>query len=244
MNMCKPKTRIRWLTVLSLVVLVVAAAAPAAADGSSEPAYVIQLEENGDARVTVTMTFDLETDDERDAFRTLENDADARNDARDRFAERLSSVAADASEATGRDMTVQDASIDVSTDDDGNVGLVTLSVAWTNLAAQQDGRLVVTEPFASGFESDRPFTVRGPDGHRLDGASPSPDDEETNAATWDAGADLSGFEATFAPAEDSGTSVTNTGDDRGNTDVDVPGFGLVAMLVALVGVAALATRQH
>lgn len=237
-------------TVLVAVVtaLVVSAAVPASAapanattQATAQPSLVVQLQEDGSARVAVTLTYDLETDDEQAAFGTLRNDSDARTDARDRFRSRMASVAGDASDATGRDMSVTDAAIDLAVSDDGSVGVVELSVTWTNLAATRDGSLVVTEPFASGFEPDRRFTVRGPDGYGLASASPSDDDTAANAATWSAGADLSGFETTFEPT--SGGSDGAAGGD-GSGGVGAPGFGVGLALVALAAAAlALARRR-
>lgn len=228
-----------------------AASVPAAAQTAAEASFDVQLRDDGSARVAVTMTFDLDTDDERAAFRTLQNDSDARATTRDRFERRMASVASAASDATGRDMTVDDAAIDLATSDDGSVGVVELSVAWTNLAATtDDGRLVVTEPFASDFTTDRPFTLRGPPGYRLASAAPSPAGTADGAATWSARSDLSGFEVVFEPTGDGGTETTavdgTPADDEtpaGDGGFDVPGFGVGAALVALLAGLALVRRR-
>lgn len=232
---------------VTVALVLVAAAVPATATAEStstqssvQPSFVVQLQDDGDARVTLTLTYDLDTDDERDAFRTLRNDSDVRTDARERFASRMAAVASDASNITGRDMSVSDATIDLATSDDGSVGVVELSVAWSSLAATEDGALVVTEPFASGFEPDREFTVRGPDGHELASASPSADDAAANAATWSAGSDLSGAEVVFEPASDGDDG--SAGDD--GSSLGAPGFGAGLALLALAAAAlALARRR-
>ncbi|PSQ10426.1 hypothetical protein BRC93_09425 [Halobacteriales archaeon QS_5_70_15] len=147
-------------------------------------------------------------------------------------------------------MTVSAASVDLSTADDGTTGLVELSATYEGLAAVEDGRLTVAEPFASGFETDYRFTLRGPDGYRLADAAPEPAAVEDGRATWAAGSDLSGFEATFVPesgaaAENSdGTSGTDgtTGDASSG---DGPGLGPVAVLAALaVATAGLVARRR
>lgn len=214
--------------------LIAAAVAPmGAAQQDASPSFVVALAEDGSARITLTMTHDLESDEERAAFRSLENDSATRADARDRFRSRMASVASDASNVTGREMSVSDPAIDLRTADGGSVGVVELAVSWSNLAAQRDGALVVTEPFASGFEPDRRFTVRGPDGHELASASPSAENTDANVATWRAGADLSGFEAVFAPTEG--------GDGSG---IGAPGFGPATALVALAGAALGLARRR
>ncbi len=69
----------------------------------------------------------------------------------------MQTVVDQASNETGRSMTVTDASVDVESSN--GVGAVTLSVAWENLAAVEGDQLTMTEPFASGFEPNRTFTV-------------------------------------------------------------------------------------
>lgn len=247
-----PTTHTRLAVALVAVTVVLSVVAPAAAGAptaeETTPSLVVDLHEDGSATVTLVQTYDLETDDEKAAFESLQDDQQAREEAKTRFEDRMSSVAADASQATGRQMSVSDPSIDLRTVD--GVGVVELSVTWSNLAAERDGRLVVSEPFASGFEPDRQFTVIGPDGYQLDGATPSPDQAGDASATWSAGTDLAGFEVAFAPAEDgTGDDAGETGDDASET-VDtgdagerVPGFGVGAALVALAAVALLAWRR-
>lgn len=230
------RSRVAVVLVAVAVVLSVVVA-PATADASTAeettPSLVVDLHEDGSATVTLVQTYDLETDDERAAFESLQDDEGAREEAKTRFADRMSDVAADAAEATGREMSVSDPSIDLRTTD--GVGVVELSVTWSNLAADQDGRLVVTEPFASGFEPDRQFAVVGPDGYELDGATPAPDESGETSATWGAGTDLRGFEVAFAPAGDGGTGT--------EADEGIPGFGVPAALVALAAIALLARRH-
>lgn len=239
--------RVRYgLVALTVTLLVAAAGAtPAAANGDASPELLVELQADGDADVTLTMTFDLDSDDERDAFRSLENDEQARADARQRFGDRMAAVAASAANETGREMSVTDATIVVSTSDDGHVGVVSLGVTWRNLAATGDGRLVVTEPFASGYQPDRPFTVRGPDGYELAEVTPAADGEGPNAATWESGADLSGFRASFAPAP-GGDGGSSAGSDGGSDELvpGAPGFGAGAALAALAGTVALVVRRR
>lgn len=236
----------RKRTVLVAVLLVAAAAvatvAPVAAHEGHEvgSSFVVDLNRDGSARVTLALAYDLETDDERTAFRTLENDSEARADARERFRERMASVAAAASEATGRDMQVSDPAIDLSVTDNGSVGVAELSVTWTALAATGDGEVVVTEPFASGFEPEGEFRLQGPDGYTVERATPSPDGRMGNALTWQSGTDLSGFTVTFVSTGGDGSS--GEGDILGG--VSAPGFGPVAALAALVGAALLWTRRR
>ncbi|WP_254768697.1 DUF7345 domain-containing protein [Salinilacihabitans rarus] len=221
------------------LVLLAAVATPAAAQtgtqaqlttDTTEPAFVVALHEDGSADVTVTMTYDLT--DENAAFESLRNNSTVQQNAAETFAERLRSVAANASEATGREMSVSDPSISLSTADGGSVGVITLQVRWHGLAAVDGDTLHVSEPFASGFTPERPFTLVEPDGYELTDATPEPADTTADGATWAAGTSLEGFSATFEPS----TASTSGGDA-------LPGFGPVAGLVAVSAGAALLARR-
>lgn len=210
-------------------------AAAVEAGDATQPAFVVALQPNGDATVTLRLTYDLDSDDERTAFRSLENDSDTRATAGDRFRDRMASVAAAAENATGRDMAISNASVALETVD--GVGVVELSVTWTGLAATQSGTLVLTEPLASGFQSDRPVVVKLPDGYSVDSVTPKPAERANGSLTWSADTNLEGFELVA-----SADGATSTG-QSGPAGVPVPGFGLLAALLALLATVALLGRS-
>ena len=216
-------------TLLVTALLVTAATfAPASTAASpSGGAVTVDLDADGSATVAVTYAFDLDAEDQREAFAALREDGEIRADARERFEARMANVAADASAETGREMSVSSPTVDATIED--GVGVVRLSVEWANLAAVEDGRLVLSEPFASGFESDRPMTVRVPEGYEIETVDPAPNDGDRTRATWNAGTDFDGFEL-----------VASEGGE-GGADADQPGFGPLAALVA-IGAALLARR--
>jgi len=133
-------------------------------------------------------------------------------------------------------------------------GDVTLSATWNGLAAVEDDTLVVTEPFASGFEPDRRFYLVGPDGYELESATPDPDERGDGYLAWEAGSDLDGFEV-VASAVDGGSEdgITNGSDDEGDDgsgdgtatpDENGPGFGPLVALLALVAAAVIAGNRQ
>lgn len=234
------KEKIAWVVVAVMVVATVAT--PVAAGSDAEPSLMIDLREDGSADVVLTLTYDLNSDDERDAFRTLENDSDTRTQVRKRFADRMANVAASAENATGREMRVSDATIAVYTSEDGDTGIVELGVRWDGLAAVEGDRLVVTQPFASGFETDRRVVFVPPEGYELVDATPEPATEDGRVA-WSPGTDLEGFEATFAPADGASSDATTAGgesDESESASSEVPGFGVGLGVVSLVAAALLA----
>jgi PGF-CTERM protein len=220
----------RLVGVLLCVLVLSATTAPAAAASHDDERFRVALDTEGNADVSVTYAYDLETDGERAAFEELASNETARQRLATRFENRMGAVADGASSETGRDMTVGDATVETA-DDDG-VGTVTLSVRWENLAAVNGDRLTVTEPFASGFEPDRRFVVEAPDGYAVASATPAPSASDDGRASWAAGSSLSGFEL-VATADDAGDGSTGDG----------AGFGSLLALAALAG-AALLARRH
>jgi len=223
------------LAALAAFVVLGAVAAPVAgtqtATGDSaagDTTLVVDLAEDGDATVTLRLTFDLDREEERRALERLRENRTAIATA---FEEQMRAVAARTAEETGREMAVTSA--DVAATTEGSTGVVELSVAWTGLAAVEGDRLVVSEPFADGFEPAGRFEVRAPEGYVLAESTPSAATSTETTATWEAGSSLDGFEATFVPADATSTSL--------------PGFGAPAALLAVAivaGTTALLARRR
>lgn len=210
------------------------AAAPAAASEHPAEEFLVELDSEGNADVAVTYTYDLETDSEQAAFEELRTNESAQEERVTRLRNRMGSVAAAAANTTGREMSIEDASIDVSTTNGGDTGVVVLSVTWNSLAVVEGDRLVMTEPFASGFEPNRSFTVQWPDGYGAGDVAPAPATSTETSVTWDAGTELEGFSLTVTePSANSGSSPT---------DGTGAGFGVIAVLAALAAVL-LTTRR-
>lgn len=230
--MTTPTARVACLVACTLLVAAVAAA-PAAGHGEPRAEFLVDLDASGDATVHVTLTYDLHSEAEREAFRELQGNETAQADAAERFENRMAAVAADASDATGREMAVADADVEIVETVDA--GLLTLSITWEGLAAVDGDRLTVTEPFSSGFDPEMAFTVVAPEGYEIVSATPEPSDRLQTKASWDRNASLDGFEAVAGPSGDG-----DAGDD--GTDGVGAGFGVATALGALLGGALLAAR--
>ncbi|APW99043.1 hypothetical protein CHINAEXTREME_15235 [Halobiforma lacisalsi AJ5] len=218
-------------------VLVTPVAATTGIEDPDESTVHVAVETTGDATVSLVTVYELSDETERAAFESLENDESAQHELRDRFAERMASVA----DGVGEDgaTTITDESIDVRTE--GERGIVTVSVTWTDFAETDGDTLVVAEPFASGFEADQPLVVAGPDGSTIERVSHEPDEESEHRASWDAGTDLSGFEMAFSleGVDTEADGETETGAGAGDK---LPGFGVGVALVAIVAGVGLARR--
>lgn len=189
---------------------------------AEETSFVVALEADGDATVTLRLTFDLDREAEQ---RALERLRENRTAIATEFREGLRAVAAGAAEETGREMRVPAADVSISTE--GRTGVVELSATWVGLAAVEEDRLVVGQPFADGFEPPGRFEVRGPEGYVLASTTPTAPTTADAAASWAAGSSLDGFEAVFVPADAASDSSSQP----------LPGFGFAAGVLAIAVVA-------
>lgn len=232
----------RLIGVCLCIALVSSLAAMPAAAQPDEEQFLVELDAEGNADVSMTFAYDLDSDDERAAFEALRENTTAQTASIERFENRVTAVADDASAATDREMSVRSADIELYRS--GDVGGVVLSLQWTNLAALDGDRLTVTEPFASGFDPDRPFAVVLPDGYDIATTTPEPSSVDDSTVTWDAGVTLDDFE--LAAEADAGTGdagADDTSPDEDDTE-DAVGFGVVTAVVSLLSVAALAVRRR
>ncbi|WP_436344602.1 DUF7345 domain-containing protein [Natronorubrum sp. FCH18a] len=221
------------LLLVSAFALPVAASSPNSGESVEESAVHVDLDADGDATVSLVSIYDLTDPNERDAFETLREDESAQEELLDRAADRFDSVATNAEANVEREMTVSAESADVSVSDDR--GIVTLSVNWEGLAAVEDDTLVVTEPFASGFDADRSLVVTAPTEATIGSSTPEPTTQDETRATWDAETDLDGFELTVSGA-------TTASDDASD---GTPGFtGGVALVAVGITVASLAANRR
>ncbi|RJX43310.1 hypothetical protein DM826_06805 [Halonotius aquaticus] len=121
-----------------------------AAEGVAEPTttFELALQPDRSADWTVTVTYDLRTDDQQAAFADL---AAAYRDGEAEFgpsASLYANLAARASEATGREMSVENPSYDAVRR--GTTGRLELSFTWTNfLADAGEERLIFNDALST-----------------------------------------------------------------------------------------------
>ena len=214
------------------------AGAPAVLADSGETAgeLIVEPSPDGSVETSLVLPYDLRDDDDADGFTSLAEDEAAQDELRDRFETRMQTVAAATDELVDRDVSVSDATIELETDEAAATGTVTLSITWAQLAVLEDGSLVLTEPFASGFQSDHRVIVIAPDGYQFQSVAPSPTESGDRAAQWAGGTDLDGFEVVMDPVDAETDDATV--DDSENHE-SLPGFGLLlgmgSILVAIAG---------
>lgn len=185
-----PDTWLRPLLAWTFVGVVVAAAAWGTVTGQQEgsavsPGVTIQVEPSGDATWTVDNTVALATESARAAF-----DETASNETRK---ERLlantvglyRAVASGASERLDRRMRVEATAISLRRE--GSTGVITVTFRWTRFARIEDGRLLVGDAFAGGFElaANQSLAIPPPDGYELDDHNVSTGEVDDGVVTWE-----------------------------------------------------------
>lgn len=206
------------------------AGAAAAADTQQESAFVVDLQSDGDATVTLVVPYDLASDAEQQAFEELRENP---TEITDPFEQRLSGIAARTAAETDREMRVGDAQADFETSD--GVGIIRVSVEWIGLGGVSGNEVTLSEPFASDFQPDRQFVIHPPDGYTLTAASHEPADSTADAVRWSSGTSLAGFSTTF------------TGSDAGAVSETLPTplpAALLGGVVLAVGYAVQRRRKH
>ncbi|MFB6292729.1 MAG: hypothetical protein ABEH60_00520 [Halonotius sp.] len=164
----------------------------AAADTQQGSAFVVDLQSDGNATVTLVVPYDLTSDAERQAFEELRADPTAITAP---FEQRLSRIAARTATDTDREMRVGDAHADFETS--GGQGIIRVSVDWIGLGNVSGNGVTLSEPFASGYQPNRPFVVHPPSGYTLTETSHEPAASTADAVRWASGASLAGFSTTF-----------------------------------------------
>jgi hypothetical protein len=223
--------RVAAIFLAGALVLGLLAGTVAAQETRTEPALVVDLSADGSGELTLLITRNLSTEAERTAFDAIRTNETIREQVHARFAARMDRLANATSAAVDREVSLTDTTIDFATTADGATGVVTFTASFDQLAAVGGDRLVLTEPFASGFAIDRPVVVELPDGYVLAESSPTATRAD-GTLTWDAGTDLTGFELDVR----AGDSVTGT-------PTSTPGFGHLAGLFATVSAVLLSRRE-
>ncbi|WP_435178161.1 DUF7345 domain-containing protein [Halorussus sp. AFM4] len=218
----------------------------------SEDAFVVSVSDDGDAEVSLVTTFNLTADAEKRAFERFRRNETERRTLRQQFAGNLRHVIEAVDNRTERDMGSANPSVTVTTAGNGTTGVVAVTVTWRNLAAERDGSLVVEQPFASGFRTERTFVLRAPDGYAFAEVTPTADTNRDATATWTANSSLDGFRAVMqstdegleqSSAESDGEPQPRTSEETADgASGSMPGFGVVAAFAALVASVVLALR--
>ncbi|MES3516249.1 MAG: hypothetical protein PPP58_01155 [Natronomonas sp.] len=196
----------------------------------------IDVEESGDAVWEIEYRSRLATEEDEQAFEDLQADVEANPDEyRERFEERMESTAAEAAQATGREMSITEMTVQAERRQlPQEYGVLTYRFRWSNFAAVDDGRLVVGDAIEGLFLDDETtLLLSWPETHRLADTSPTPTETRERAVVWSGPIDFGSGEPRVTLEPEGGASTLPSGLVLG---------GALAAVVA--GVAALLYRRR
>jgi len=223
------------LAVSLLVLLAATGATGAQTDDPATEAMIVDVQETGDATVTLTVPFDLTVDDERAAFEEFSSDESRQQRLLDRYETRLANIVSETNTRTDREMAVTEPQIEAETDGSDTVGVVRVTVTWEKLAATDGEQLRISAPFDSGFETDRTLVIEPPEQYRVTAATPQSSSDD--GTLWESDRQLDGFEVSMEPTADPGSESTGS-------DGSGPGFGVLAGVVAVGALLLLARGRR
>jgi hypothetical protein len=147
------------------------------------------IDADGDARWTIEYRVALDDGNTTEAFESLQRDIERNtSDYREQFASRMRSTVASAENATGREMAVENVTVEATTSPlSGEYGVVRYGFDWVGFAAVVDDQLAAGEALAGLFlDADTRLTFRWPEGYVVDlvEPEPEPDREGENSVTW------------------------------------------------------------
>ena len=213
----------------------------------------IDVRSDGDAAWRVEYRVRLESDNETAAFRSIQRDVRNNSSAfAAPFARRMRATAADAENATGREMAVENVTVTATIEQlPQEYGVITYRFVWTNFAARDGDRLVVGDAVSGLFLDDRTtLSIAWPGAYDATSVTPAADERRASAAVWIGPTTFEADEPRLvvAPAEET-TAVTegradpDGGDGRGATDSTTPAagtFGSRVPWIPLIGLVVVA----
>ncbi len=128
-----------------------ASALQTATDEPPETVFAINLQSNRDAEWVVTIEYELETDDQREAFSAIAADfEDGSAPAGGLSVDLYENMAGLASTETGREMVIDD--VDRTSSLDSETGTLRLSFTWSEFLEEDDEKLVFNDALNSPDE--------------------------------------------------------------------------------------------
>jgi hypothetical protein len=194
--MDRPSVPSRGFLAVALAVLLCSSGVAAGAGFSSlqtgdvetdSVALEADIDADGDARWTIEYRVALDDENTTEAFESLQRDIERNtSDYRGQFASRMRTTVASAENATGREMAVENVSVEATTSPlSGEYGVVRYRFDWVGFADVANDQLAAGEALAGLFlDADTRLTFRWPEGYVVDLVEPEPDREGENSVTW------------------------------------------------------------
>lgn len=201
----------------------------------------VDVQEDGDATWRVEYRVRLATENETEAFESLQQDIAANESAYlSDFSNRIRSTVAAAENATGRNMTAREFNVSARiTQLPQKYGVLTYTFTWTNFAVVDGDRLVVGDALAGFFlDSETTLAVGWPASYDATSVSPEPAERQSDAVVWRGQMDFGDGEPRIVlepePAGGTTTTPANGGVTTAPPGGDGQGLGTGTIAVVLV----------
>ncbi|WP_415379313.1 helix-turn-helix transcriptional regulator [Halosimplex sp. TS25] len=210
------------------------AQAPPGFQSAVDPDAVVlraAVDEDGTAAWTVEFRVRLDDENATAAFESVQEDVEANETAfTEQFATGMARTVASAENRTGREMRLENVTVDASKEQlPQEYGVLTYRFTWTNFAATDGDRLRLGDSL-SGFFLDREssLVLAWPAGHERQSVTPDPDATGNGSVTWRGPAE-------FGPNEPRVVVAPGGGGDSFPTTLLAGVAVLVVAAVAAVG---------
>jgi len=183
---------------------------------------------DGTAEWTVEYRLRLDDDNATAAFESLRADVDENASAfTSRFADGMRRTVWSAENATGREMALENVSVDADRQTFGQeYGVVTYRFGWTNFATTDGDRLRAGDALAQLFlDSETTLVLAYPEDYAVESVQPQPSENRTDAVVWRGPVD-------FGPDEPSLVVAPGGGSNRGLLPLVAGGAVLLLALAA------------
>jgi uncharacterized membrane protein len=243
----------RTATTFLVAILVAASVAGATGAGQTNAAVAgtqlspddvlleVALDEDGSATWTVEYRIRLDDDNVTAAFESVQSDMrENESQYAQPFGDRMRATAADAENATGREMAVENVTVTAERRQiPQEYGVIAYQFRWVGFA-ETDGTTIRAGDALSGFflDNQTSLLISWPSGYELDTASPSPTETRERSVIWTGPTDFATSEPRVVLSEQTGGGTTPaTTTAAGETS---PGFSPLMLGLAVVALAAVA----
>ena len=234
--------RFAFVVALVLVLLLsVPMASAVSYDSPQATVYTVDVDESGDATWTIELRYQLVNSEDVDAFESIREDFDEGNlSVFDGIEEDMSPFAEEASEATGREMSVSDFEREVYIRDTvtQTVGVVSVTFDWTGFAEASSSEVRVGDVFVGSglaLTGNERFIIEHVEELPLASVSPQPDINDGEHLIWDGERFFEEGQPSVVFSEEG--NGTGNGDGTDGTDTSQGSstpIALIAGLLALV----------
>ncbi|QLH80905.1 helix-turn-helix transcriptional regulator [Halosimplex pelagicum] len=186
------------------------------------------VREDGTAAWTVDFRVRLDDDNATAAFESVQADVEANETAfTEQFATGMERTVASAENRTGREMALENVTVDASKERlPQEYGVLTYRFTWTNFAATDGDRLRVGDSLSGFFlDSESSLVLAWPAGYERQSASPEPDESGDSSVTWHG-------QASFGPDEPRVVAVSGGG---GPSAALIAGIAVFVLAAAAAG---------